>query len=161
MQLYDDFIELEPGSIERLEQELRAMSTNYGNSIGESINSLLKRVTESFKRAFQRIRPSENASGLQLNRMNRQQTTSYPESTGAISTAPTIINDARSQDIQRLLLCIDQGPLATPLFQERLGYVRTDRELFHFLHSEYFGRWNNRSWWTLRSIQRVSLTRVG
>jgi hypothetical protein len=76
---------------------------------------------------------------------------------GTTQTGP---NASGSRDIPYLLLCIDQGALASPLFQERLGYVSTDRQLFAFLRSEYFRRWNVRPWFTLRSIAAISLTRV-
>ena len=80
--------------------------------------------------------------------------------TTTLTSEATMVNSG-SQDISRLLLCIDSGFAATPLYQERLGYVSTDRQLFSFLRSEYFRHWNVKPWLSLRSLESVCLTRVG
>jgi hypothetical protein len=57
----------------------------------------------------------------------------------------------------RLLLCIDDGRSKSILKQEVLENIKSDFELFDYLHKQYF---TNYQWFTVRSIGMVSLAHV-
>ena len=59
-----------------------------------------------------------------------------------------------------LLLCVDEGDSPTRLYQERLGNISNDRDLFEFIRAVYFTRNRLRRWFTAKSVKRLSLTKV-
>jgi hypothetical protein len=157
MMLSDDYTELEPGAVEQLEKELQSSAKqtyHFGEVLTDGLQGLITGIMQSFRRIYASITTLASTTPA-------QPAISLLTSTPGVTTGTSPCHYAPgSQDIPHLLLCIDQGRSATPLFQERLGYVSTDRQLFSFLRSEYFRHWNARPWFTLRSIATISLTRV-
>jgi hypothetical protein len=156
MMLFDDYTELEPGAVEQLERELQS-SADQTYHFGKALIDGLQGLITGAKQRFRRIKDS---STTLPSTTPVQQPIPLETSTPGATTQPGP-HAPGSQDILHLLLCIDQGPSATLLSQERLGYdVSTDRQLFFFLRAKYFGNWNVQPWFTLRTIEAVSLTRV-
>ncbi|KAJ5335181.1 Pfs NB-ARC and TPR domain protein [Penicillium brevicompactum] len=159
VRLFDDYTELESGSVKELERELQELgrstqdTQNAGNPISENFGELW----ESIKHCFQKQRQSNDDRGnmLPLEEI-RQPSNALPQSNDTPQpNQPSTI----CQDTLHLLLCIDKMKSGTPLLQEHLEGISTDRELFLFLRSKYFNHWNVRDWFTLRSIGSLNLSR--
>lgn len=65
-----------------------------------------------------------------------------------------------TQDTQHLLMCIDQNETWTGLYQPCIRNVMDDRQLLQLLRYQYHRSRFRLSWLTLRSVKRISLTRV-
>jgi hypothetical protein len=158
--LFDDFTELEVGSVKDLERKLQELedSANTDRTFGETISEGFRVLWKPIKHRLQKQHPLNSGTGNLLpleENGQRSKTlagsnpTQQPEQTGS-----------KCQDTLYLLLCIDNGKSGTPLYQEHLGDIRTDRKLFFFLRSSYFSHWNAKYWVTLRRFRSLSLSRV-
>lgn len=65
------------------------------------------------------------------------------------------------QNLLHVLFCINKENTGPKLYQERIRNFNTDRGLFHFLSKQYNRYRGISTWLTLRSIQRLSLSRIG
>jgi hypothetical protein len=150
VQLFDDFIELVPSSIQELETQIesRDRATQgdsigaVGGSLGSALNSL---VTWVARRLTQLRKPSNMSSGSVIPMHNAGQTP-------AVATA--------EEETSHMLLCIDKGNSETKLHQKRIEHISKDRELFVFLRQLYCNYRMPKTWFTLRSIRFLSLSRV-
>ncbi|RWA08278.1 hypothetical protein EKO27_g6831 [Xylaria grammica] len=130
--LFDDFVELKPGAIENLEAELQ----KHGSTGRFEALKQLGRLS--------RLKKSNAAPmPLPLHTTNAQ----------TPSTAPS------SGSNLRLLLCIEKGQFETKLHQKIVDGCSNDKEVFRFLHGEYHNYRKFRTWFTLRGISQLSLTR--
>jgi len=158
--LFDDFTELESGSVKELEIELQKLhgSTNTTRDLGKAISEGFKALWTSTGQRLRNQHPSNSRRGsvLPLEEI-RQRSNVLPASN---DTQQPDQAGHGCRDALHLLLCIDKGNSGTPLYQEQLGDVTTDRGLFLFLRSKYFRHWNARQWFTLRSVGSLSLSRV-
>lgn len=158
--LFDDFDELELGSVKQLEIQLQERGGSF-----ESSHSLQKAIYETFRAVWRFIErcfrwqhssASDEGNILPLEENGQQ-------ANGRHQSHPAPRHDSKSalnKDDFLLLLCIDKGDTETPLHQKNLDQVSTDRELFEFLRSQYFGYRKIQSWFTFRTIHQLSLTRV-
>lgn len=64
-----------------------------------------------------------------------------------------------TRDRLRILLCIDHGDSNTRLYQKDMNH-KTDMQLFYLLQKEYHRCRKLKSWFTLRSVNKLSLCRV-
>ncbi|KAI0418825.1 hypothetical protein F5X98DRAFT_336425 [Xylaria grammica] len=146
--LFDDFVELKPGAIENLEAELREYGSTGRFEVLKQLGRLLAAgiktwITLPFSRS--RLKKSNAAPmPLPLHTTNAQ----------TPSTAPS------SGSNLRLLLCIEKGQFETKLHQKIVDGCSNDKEVFRFLHGEYHNYRKFRTWFTLRGISQLSLTRV-
>jgi len=151
--LFDDFVELEPGSLGELQGWLQQSSpdeesgemdqTTPGLSMGPSI----KQVIGFFRRVLVTV-PDR-----------RGNTQAIGESTFTAPAPPPIPLEPLNP-LLRLLFCIHQGETGLRLHQERLTGVDSDRQLLRFLRAEYNKHRKITSWLTLRSVVGLSLSRV-
>ncbi|KAM6506766.1 hypothetical protein FALCPG4_018595 [Fusarium falciforme] len=152
--LFDDFVEVKPGSLEALQARLREMNgTQYSNQ--ERNNSawqqvqilcgLLNHISAWIRHGVMHMVAigDQNANSLPLHSLNQH---SQQES-------------MQNQRVLHLLLCIDKGETLTRLYQERLQGVSGDAELFLFLRYQYYKHRKFASWFTLRSVRNLSLAR--
>ena len=146
--------------MKELERELQELdgSANRTRNLGQIISEGFGALWKPIEHRLQKRRPSNSNRGnmLPLEEI-RQRSNVLPRSN---ATQQPNQSGARCQDTLHLLLCIEKGNSGTPLHQEHLEDVSTDRELFLFLRSEYFGHWNVRHWFILRNIGSLSLSRV-
>ena len=132
----------------RLSEEHRTRSSGQQKSDfnPQSVFSLLETVLNWVKQ----ITPP---------REKRHQLTNTPLPT-LKSQAPQPDCSQPGQEVLHLLLCIDKGESLTRLHQDRLCSVNGDKDLFAFLRVCYHKHRKFASWFTLRSVKSVSLTRV-
>ncbi|KAK0726060.1 tRNA synthetases class I (M)-domain-containing protein [Lasiosphaeris hirsuta] len=146
--LYDDFTELEPGSLKDLEAELQAANTsgsqsdrrntrNHGKSLS-ALSSLMKQMIRPMRRGS-----ADDDPPLPLHNVPKQTNT-------ILST---------EIDILHLLCCIHSGDTGTILHQECISDVNTDRELIMFLVKAYQKRSSVLSWLSLRHVSKLLLSR--
>jgi hypothetical protein len=74
-----------------------------------------------------------------------------------ITKSEQVEGDCATEEQIRLLLCIDDGRSKSILKQEVIRNIKSDFELFDYLHNQYF---TNYRWFTVRSIGMVSLAHV-
>ncbi|KAI0388499.1 hypothetical protein F5Y17DRAFT_202125 [Xylariaceae sp. FL0594] len=148
VRLYDDFTELESGSLKDLEAKLCA--TNSGDSPSGQQDTLIRstrRSTSTRRSAFRNLRPMRDGSAnnipLPLYSDPRQASHSGSSHT----------------DILHLLCCINSGETGTKLHQERIPSVSTDGELIMFLNQVYRTRRSIVSWLSLRHVSKLLLSR--
>jgi hypothetical protein len=158
--LFDDFTELEVGSVKTLERELQELerSANMDRTLWETISEGFRALWKPIEHRLQKQHPANSGTGnlLPLEEI-RQRSNILAGSNPAQQPEQT---RPGCQDTLYLLLCIDNGNSGTPLHQELLGDIRTDRKLFSFLRSSYFLHWNAKHWVTLRRFRSLSLSRV-
>ncbi|KAK1757189.1 hypothetical protein QBC47DRAFT_412508 [Echria macrotheca] len=146
-QLFDDFTELVPGSIQELEAQLESEDdarqessiSAVGELFGSALNSLLRGAAGRLPR---QLKPASTSSGsiIPLHNVGQASPVAPPE-----------------EDKSHLLLCIDTGN-QTMLQQKRIEQISTDRELFFFLRELYCNYRMPRTWFTLRSIRFLSMS---
>jgi hypothetical protein len=160
VRLFDDFTELESGSVKELEIELQELgrSTQRTRNLWKSIFEGFGVLSKPTEHGLQKQRPSNSHRGnvLPLEEIRQPPNALHRSNDAQRPNRP----DAKCQDTLHLLICVDKRKYGTPLHQEHLNGVSTDRELFLFLRSKYFGHWNVRNWFTLRNIGSLSLSRV-
>ncbi|KAK7583641.1 hypothetical protein V3481_012923 [Fusarium oxysporum f. sp. vasinfectum] len=148
--LYDDFIELEPGSLKDLEVELQVINSGDSQSSYRNIRS----ITESFsawvkliKQMIQSMRRGSATDNLPI----------------PLHNITYQANESRKPDLDilHLLCCLHSGETGIMLHQERIPHVSTDRELIMFLKEAYQKQRNVMPWLRLRHVSRLLLTRVG
>ncbi|KAH7125294.1 hypothetical protein B0J11DRAFT_301482 [Dendryphion nanum] len=154
--IYDDFVELQPGALEdlRLRLQHRETPTDYNSGSAKAwgrINSIFSWSVTSL---------------MHILRGHGGQTRSNPN-TGQLPTHnPPIssMNQFRattpvSSNPLYLLLCINSGRFGADLHQESMQQISCDQELFHFLRRIYAHRRNRLlrlfSLRTMNSIQFV------
>lgn len=163
VRLFDDFIELESGSVKELEIELQELgrstqrTRNLGKSIFEVFGALWRPTDHNLQK--QRLSNSYRGNMLPLEEIRQPPNALYRSNAAQQPSQPSQPS-AKCQDTLRLLLCVDKRKSGTPLHQEHIDSVSIDREPFLFLRSKYFGHWNVRNWFTLRTIGSLSLSRV-
>ncbi|KAH7186959.1 hypothetical protein DER44DRAFT_801137 [Fusarium oxysporum] len=146
--LYDDFIELEPGSLKDLEVELQVINSGDSQSSYRNIRS----ITESFsawvkliKQMIQSMRRGSATDNLPI----------------PLHNITYQANESRKPDLDilHLLCCLHSGETGIMLHQERIPHVSTDRELIMFLKEAYQKQRNVMPWLRLRHVSRLLLTR--
>ncbi|KAI0122409.1 hypothetical protein F4814DRAFT_408647 [Daldinia grandis] len=149
--LFDDFVEIEPGSLQVLQDSLQGAlqkgtsgKVNPNTYILQDMRECVKRVFGSLRRALSTTHSSINNRTLPLHQTTSPNTPSSP---------------LQSLDLLHVLFCIHTGETGLRLHQERLPGITSDRELLLFLRKEYSTYRKVTSWLTLRSVTRVSLAR--
>ena len=69
-------------------------------------------------------------------------------------------NSSNSSGNLRLLLCMEKGDCQTNLQQKVIDGYSNDKDMFRFLYREYHNHRKFKTWFALRGIARLSLTRV-
>ena len=152
---YDDFIEIGSGAAIALEKSLkrrykisaRSRSSPGGES-GSGFIRFIFDVLQGRNRQDLHADTEQGSEGVDLT----DNVHNLPLESGQIQGCST----AGSEKI-RLLLCIDDGISKSMLKQEVLEKIKSDFELFDYLHKQYF---TNYRWFTVRSIGMVSLAHV-
>ncbi|KAI1170182.1 hypothetical protein F4777DRAFT_134604 [Nemania sp. FL0916] len=145
--LFDDFTELKPRAIENLEAELRGLGRTSGSGalkqLGELVVAAFKTwiVLPFVQKNYQNPWP---ASILLPTHTTNAQTASAIHQTG---------------NNLYLLLCVDRGEFETKLHQKIINGLSNDRGIFQSLLREYHDYRKFRTWFTLRGISQLSLTR--
>ncbi|CAO2648658.1 Nn.00g079250.m01.CDS01 [Neocucurbitaria sp. VM-36] len=153
--LFDDFIELKADSVAKLEQELQG-SQNCSiktHNLGGSPSRILRSLWGSIGQALRIQVPSKSELPTEELRQpaggpTKPHTSQHPNSVGT-----------SNQNALHLLLCMDRGSSGTPLRQEQVDGVTTDRQVFHLLRRKYFELVSITRWFTLRSVVSLSLSR--
>jgi hypothetical protein len=152
--LFDDFVEVKPGSLQALETRLQELSgtDNPNQHERSSLQQHFQAIHEWYQlRLWKQIRNRGN-NVLPTHHRPNTQPRQEPANDQEIANAP--------QEILHLLMCIDKGVFSTRLYQEQLQGIGEDRELFEFLREQYFKHRNFASWFTLQGVKTLSLTRV-
>ena len=150
-------IEVKPGEAEALRLSLQSQSDegtcqHQGQAqatLRQGLDALSKTLIHATQ-LFRNLYPGKTQSGSQRGSQLPMHTVA------AGSSQRTLTN----QDNRWLLLCIDKGLKSTLLYQAPLQNVTTDRDLFEFLRCKYYEQRKFTSWFTLRSIKSVALTKV-
>ncbi|KAI8945531.1 hypothetical protein F4801DRAFT_568092 [Xylaria longipes] len=146
--LFDDFVELKRGAIDNLEAELqqRASIDVFGalKQVGKLLDAAIRTwITLRFTgKKSQKSNPA--STSLPLHNTNAQAASTFTPSGSNL----------------HLLLCIEKGDFQTKLYQKIIDGYSNDKGVFRFLHDEYHNYRNFRTWFTLRGIGQLSLTRV-
>lgn len=131
-----------------LENHLRELNSGtqgaqqLAQTVFESVKDLSTRVQNVFRR---------------MRRATRTQGTTLPLQNVVSQSAGT---GPQGQKSLHILFCIEKENLGTRLHQACVENINTDRETFQLLREEYQARRNTTSWLTLRSIKKLSLSRV-
>lgn len=150
---YDDFVDIGSGAAITLEKSLeRRYRKSSQSSSGE----------ESGFGSIRFILDIPQGRNRQVSRADTEQGAAVVELTDGVQDPSTESvqveeNDMTESEKIRLLLCIDDGRSKSMLKQEVLENIKSDFELFDFLHKQYF---TNYRWFTVRSIGMVSLAHV-
>lgn len=150
---YDDFIEIGSGAAIALEKSLErrykiSSQSSPGGESGSSFIRFLFDVLQGRNRQDLHADTEQGQEGFDLT----DDVHNLPLESGQIQGCGT----AGSEKI-RLLLCVDDGRSKSMLKQEVLENIKSDFELFDYLHKQYF---TNCRWFTVRSIGMVSLAHV-
>lgn len=147
VRLFDDFTELELGSVKDLENHLRELNSGtqgtqqLARTVSESVKDLSIRIQNVFRR---------------MRRATRNQGSTLPLQNVVSQSAGT---GPQGQESLHILFCIEKENLGTRLHQACVENINTDRETFELLRKEYQVCRNTTSWLTLRSIKKLSLSR--
>ncbi|KAH6883913.1 hypothetical protein B0T10DRAFT_494029 [Thelonectria olida] len=152
--LFDDFVEVKPGSLMALQARLREMNGTH-DSNQERDNSAQQQVL-ILRRSLSSVGAWIRHGVMRIVAIGDQGANSLP----LHSLSPQSQQDSlQNQEVLHLLLCIDKGESLTRLYQERLQGVSGDGELFLFLRYQYYKHRNFASWFTLRCVRNLSLSR--
>ena len=150
---YDDFVEIGTDAAIALEKSLeKRYETSSQSSSGEGFGY-------GFVQFISNVVQGRNRQG---SRADTEQGTKEVESTDNLQNPSTNSghnqgSGATESEKIRLLLCVDDGRSKSMLKQEVLENIKSDFELFDYLHKQYF---TNCRWFTVRSIGMVSLAHV-
>jgi hypothetical protein len=150
--LFDDYFEIEPGSLHRLEKLLRQHNNGQASQVG-----IFGSITHSFTRPFQSL--------VWLS----QQTFRRSKQEGLPSALPTYVarpargppSPARA-DAMYLLMCINHKIPGSKLHHQPIlrDQVQADRELFSSLRQTYFERRRYLgSLLSVRNVKRLDLVK--
>lgn len=148
--LYDDYTELDPGSLKDLQTELYGMnSSDPQASQNNQPQSFMKRVTKVFNQSMAMLKSTRKASATE--------DISLP-----LHLDPHHANGPRQlrDEILHILCCIHSGDFGVGLHQERVANVSTDKGLMMFLRTVYQERRSKLSWFRLRQVSKLLLSRV-
>jgi hypothetical protein len=150
---YDDFVEIGSGAAIALEKTLEkryksASQTSPGGDSGSGFIRFIFDVLQGRNRQDSRADTEQGPGEVELtdNVQNLSIDSGQIQASGITESEKT-----------RLLLCIDDGRSKSILKQEVLENIKSDFELFDYLHKQYF---TNYQWFTVRSIGMVSLAHV-
>lgn len=152
--LFDDFVENSPGSLDVLRARLQRLNTTEAPT---------QRHENSFQQRIQTIQQSLRIFGAWIKQGVVQALTTTNGGNGGLPlhtlSTQSQQNSTNEQEVLHLLMCIDTGEFSTQLYQSRLQRVTNDDELFRFLRDRCVKHRNYASWFTLRTIRSLSLTR--
>lgn len=155
MKLFDDFKDTNPHLFGQLEQNvLRTQGLSaYQGAVNNTVQAI-KDVVHVVFDGLGRLRHNLTKARISLRRNgpNAGSSANAPVQAGQVSLGPYCR--------RHVLLCIDKTSTMTTLFQERLSSISTDRQLLEFLRTKYYQYRSKRSWFTLRNLKRVSLSKV-
>lgn len=158
MRLYDDYIELRPGAISRLEQLLTRYSSCTGGKEDHSTSSMTSKTTSlgtavSWTSAIlSKIWPfKKGSSNLPRHHSSRR-------GTEGLGTCPTIPKPSQTEH-EFLLLCVPFMRLVSKLWQADICRINSDQEFFRVLRY-YYNRRGKRPWARLRKVQAVHFVKV-
>ncbi|CAG8276302.1 unnamed protein product [Penicillium salamii] len=156
-QLYDDYVEHEPGAIEALREYLNA--TTVPNNIPHASN---QEQTSFHPASMYTLNPISMSAGILTSIDITDQSTNAPN---------TVQTDSIQQDIETgnsftrpllLLSCIEKRGRPVQLHQEIVTHVTDDRELFHALRRVYFShRSKFELFWSLRTLHSIHFMKFG
>ncbi|KAI8960322.1 hypothetical protein F5Y11DRAFT_349574 [Daldinia sp. FL1419] len=149
--LFDDFVEIKPGSLQKLQDSLQGTARKgipkKGNQSIIGFRNIRDGVRNSFGWIIRTLLSNQSTGNGRALPLHRD-----PSST----SGPVVL---RPPNLLRVLLCIHTGETGLRLHQERLQDINSDRELLHFLRKQYAAHRKLTSWLTLRSVIRISLAR--
>lgn len=158
MRLYDDYVELRPGAISRLEQLLTKYSSCTGGEDDLSDSGMTSK-TSSPSNAVSWT--SEILSKIwPFNKRSSNLPRHHSSKRGAedLGTCPTISERPRPNH-DFLLLCVPYMRLASKLWQADICRINSDREFFRVLRY-YYDRRGKRPWARLRKVRAVHFVKV-
>lgn len=154
MRLYDDFVELQPGALARLKDQLdqseQALRGPNGSSEStrELISYLLSSLLGSAGKFFSRGWP-RSSTELPFHRPPKN--TIIVEGTQA----------QQETEIIYFLLCINNSRYGTRLYHESVSDIETDKGTFTLLRSTITRKRNRLlSFLSVRTVTRISLSKV-
>ena len=150
--LFDDFTELKPGSLQKLQDRLQRASQDEESAGVPDQSNINPTSGWNVRYIFRWI--CQKVTGKILDRGSDP----LPSLESVTARPPTI--PLEQLNILRLLFCIHTGETGMKLYQERLSRIDSDCDLLLFLRSEYRRRRKISSWLTFRGITGVSLARV-
>ena len=129
---FDDFEELHPGAVKRYEIQLQEYLKASANQAGPATSSMISRGIHSMSSLFGRVRNNNqnNGSGNNGHSLPMFNSVYQPE----YRTPPPGV---ASPDSLYLLLCIPHRKYATRLFQPNLQEIRSDKDFFNLLKTNY------------------------
>ncbi|KAI9853396.1 MAG: hypothetical protein M1830_006676, partial [Pleopsidium flavum] len=150
--LYDDFTELRPGAVEKLEELLNSSDDRThqkgSNSSGGSIKGLGRSIVNGLQATLKLLGASES-SELPQYQLQKASSKAPPQP----PTSPDVI--------LYLLLCISDGAFATKLLHLNLCEVTTDLKLFSLLRDTYQEmRGRKWSWLSLRTMRCIKFVQL-
>ncbi|KAK8026412.1 Cyclin-dependent kinase-like 4 [Apiospora marii] len=151
--LFDDFAELEPGSLVELQGSLE--QRYHGPQTDQTIHNFGQNCIGGVLRIIRTIYDLIQRGAKGVARMWRHVEIELPSFTANTKQPPT----PSTKPSQHLLMCIDNIDTWTGLHQECIGDVTDDCQLFKFLRRQYIKSQSSFSWLTSRTVRRISLTR--
>ncbi|KAK3337572.1 hypothetical protein B0T19DRAFT_78731 [Cercophora scortea] len=154
--MHDDFTELQPGGLQRLEALLRAVNNSHSTASGVgSLKALFVGLGECVAAVFRAARQGgTSSSGAGQNTTLPQYQLNNLAASGPSNTAA-----APQADPFYVLFCIRTRGGGTRLHQKRLKDVDTDKKAILFLRDEYYSNRSKLSWFTLRHVSQVLVNR--
>lgn len=150
---YDDFVQIGSGAAVALEDlmRMRYRNSSQSSSRGESGPGFIRFIFDVIQGRNRQVSRADTEQGPAVAELT--------DSVQAPSTESVQVegSDTTESEKIRLLLCIDDGRSKSMLKQEVLENIKSDFELFDYLHKQYFTSYR---WFTVRSIGMVSLAHV-
>ncbi|KAF4442470.1 carbohydrate-binding module family 21 [Fusarium austroafricanum] len=151
-QLFDDFITSTPAQLQELQEELQHLEQSSDGDGGSACE------TSARANLFQWNSPNSlelhNRLKQLLNRSDQDSNTLPLQHLEPQRPQPT------NGTSQHLLMCIDRGRHFTELQQHVLMNVSNDFQLMHFMREKSGRPARFRHWFTFKSVEAVSLTRL-
>lgn len=159
--LFDDFIELEPGALAKLQGRLEGRDDSqdadpHDTHVIQGIQDLIRNGGRKFQ-VFLRSAINSIGHGIKiLIQTGKNLDTELRKLAVSSGQSPL----PSTQITPHLLMCIDRGYTWTGLHQECVRSLTDDRQLFKFLRCQYFKSRTSVSRVTFRSVKKISLSRV-
>jgi hypothetical protein len=157
--LYDDYVEHEPGALQALQEFLKATTVpTYivaKGTASQSSSSAAARYTPNSGG----LQPTPCASTPQGGNVTQEAITT-PGSQPAIASQHIGSGNQESHPLL-LLCCIERRGRPIKLHQEYVTQITDDRQLFHSLRKIYFShRRKFESFWSLRTLHSIHFMKV-
>ena len=156
--MYDDFIELQPGALEKLRARLGAERVFKRCNSGDNPSA----PGRLFRSGWFLPRMGLSSSSRQGNNKTNTNSSCLPTYNPQSDTAVSTINpSAPTVESLYLLLCINNSNFGADLHHERIQHISCDRALFHYLQEIYTQRRSTlQSAVSLRTVRSINLVKV-